>query len=170
MKTPMTSLLTTATAADAADVAALRNAVASALTAQHGIGHWSSVSTLPAIRSSLKRSSVYIVRDSAARAVATVELTITKPAAIDSRCFTRIERPLYVVGMAVDPGRQRSGIGRACMADAVEICREWPADGLRLDAYDDAAGASDFYRKCGFAEVGRGEYRGRALIYFERLV
>ena len=170
MKTPMASLLTNATTADAADVAALRNAVASALTERHGIGHWSSVSTVAGIRSSLKRSSLYIVRDSAGRAVATLELATTRPAAIDDRCFTDIARPLYVVGMAVDPGRQRRGIGRQCIADAVDICRRWPADGLRLDAYGAAAGAGAFYRKCGFVEVGRGEYRGRALICFERLV
>ena len=72
--------------------------------------------------------------------------------------------------MAVDPARQHAGIGRACIEEALEIARDWPADAVCLDAYDTPAGAGDFYRKCGFTEVGRAEYRGTPLIYFEMLV
>ena len=57
--------------------------------------------------------------------------------------------------MAVDPSRQGTGVGRRCIAEAVTICRAWPADSLCLDAYDADAGAGEFYRKCGFTEVGR---------------
>jgi len=53
---------------------------------------------------------------------------------------------------------------------AVEACRNWPADALCLDAYDTDAGAGEFYRKCGFTEVGRAVYRNTPLIYFERLL
>ena len=72
--------------------------------------------------------------------------------------------------MAVEPGRQGAGIGRACIADAVVLCRNWPADSLCLDAYDSDAGAGDFYRKCGFTEVGRATYRHTPLIYYEMLM
>jgi GNAT superfamily N-acetyltransferase len=158
--------------ADADDgdaVAALRNAVATVLTDRHGIGHWSSVSTGRGVRSSMKGSSVYVVRDDD-RIVATLVLQTKKPWAIDRRGFTPVRRPLYLLGMAVDPARQRTGIGRRCIDEAATICKTWPADALCLDAYDADAGAGEFYRKCGFAEVGRATYRHTPLIYFERLV
>lgn len=161
--------LTIATSDDAAAVAALRNAAASALTAQHGTGHWSSLSTDKGVRSSMKRSSVYVTRDRR-RVIATLTLATRKPWAIDRRYFTPVARPLYLLGMAVDPARQGTGIGRRCIDEAAKICSRWPADALRLDAYDADAGAGDFYRKCGFAEVGRAAYRGTSLIYFEMLV
>ena len=63
----MLTPLTIATPADAADIAALRNAVAAGLTARHGIGHWSSQSTERGVQASMKRSSIYIVRDGRGR-------------------------------------------------------------------------------------------------------
>jgi len=165
----MAGELSISTPDEAEAVAALRNAVARVLTARYGIGHWSSLSTERGVRSSMKRSSIYVVRDGG-RIVATLELTTKKPWAIDRRYLTAVSRRLYVLGMAVDPSRQRTGIGRRCIEQAIAICRTWPADALCLDAYDADAGAGDFYRKCGFAEVGRATYRNTPLIYFELLV
>jgi hypothetical protein len=51
-----------------------------------------------------------------------------------------------------------------------KIVQDWPGDAIRLDAYDDKAGAGDFYRTCGFAEVGRASYRGAPLVYFEMML
>jgi GNAT superfamily N-acetyltransferase len=158
-----------AAADDAGAVAALRNAVASVLTKRHGLGHWSSMSSEKGIRSNMRRSSIYVAREHGA-AVATLELATKKPWAIDLRYFTRVTRPIYLLGMAVDPARQRMGIGRLCIAHAVDICIKWPADALCLDAYDADAGAGGFYSKCGFTEVGRATYRNTPLIYFERLM
>jgi GNAT superfamily N-acetyltransferase len=169
METPMRGLLTIADQADAAAIAALLNGVASLLTQQFGIGHWSSITTDKGVRAMMKRASVFVVRDGD-RIVATLTIATRKPWAIDRQYFTPVDRPVYLLGMAVDPERQRSGIGGACVAEALEICRDWPADAVCLDAYDTPAGAGDFYRKCGFTEVGRAEYRGTPLIYFERLV
>jgi GNAT superfamily N-acetyltransferase len=165
----MRSALSIATPDEAEAVAALRNAVASVLTARHGIGHWSSVSSERGVRSSMKRSSIFVARDNG-RIVATLELATKKPWAIDRRYFTAVTRPLYLLAMAVDPVQQRAGLGRQCIDQAVQICRTWPADALCLDAYDAEAGAGEFYRKCGFTEVGRATYRNTPLIYFERLV
>ncbi len=161
--------LSIATADEAAAISALRNAVASALTARYGVGHWSSASTDTGVRASMKRSSVYVARD-ARGVVATLTLATKKPRTIDRRYFTPVTRPLYLLGMAVDPARQRTGIGRQCIDEAIGICRMWPADALCLDAYDTDAGAGDFYRKCGFTEMGRAAYRNTPLIYFELLV
>jgi GNAT superfamily N-acetyltransferase len=165
----MRSALTIATVNDADAVAALRNAVADELTREHGIGHWSSQSTERGIRADMKRSSVYLLRDKG-RAIATLQLATKKPWAIDRRCLTPVKRPLYLLGMAVEPSRQGAGVGRRCITEAVKICRAWPADSLCLDAYDADAGAGGFYRKCGFTEVGRATYRNNPLIYFEMLV
>ncbi|HEY1600831.1 MAG TPA: hypothetical protein VGG64_14580 [Pirellulales bacterium] len=46
----------------------------------------------------------------------------------------------------------------------------WPADAVRLDAYDASAGAGGFYSHCGFSEVGRPVYRGAPLVYYELLL
>jgi GNAT superfamily N-acetyltransferase len=165
----MRGLLTIADAADASAIAALQNAVAAELTARHGVGHWSSVMTEKGVRASMKRASVFVVRDDRDVA-ATLTLATRKPWAIDRTYFTAVVRPVYLLSMAVNPARQRTGIGRACVAEAIDLVRDWPADAVCLDAYDAAAGAGDFYRKCGFTEVGRADYRGTPLIYFERLV
>jgi len=82
-----------AAADDASSVAALRNAVASALTKRHGLGHWSSMSSDKGIRSSMKRSSIYVAREGTL-VVATFELATKKPWAIDRRYFTDVKRPL----------------------------------------------------------------------------
>ncbi len=154
---------------DAAALTALRNAVASDLTERFGIGHWSSQATERGVRSSMKRESVYVARDGH-QVVGTLTLVTKKPWSIAKRFFTPVQRPLYLISMAVDPVRHGAGIGRACLAEAVRICRNWPADALCLDAYDTDAGAGDFYRKCGFIEVGRAQYRQTPLIYYELLV
>ena len=165
----MRGLLTFADADDAPAIAALLNVVSADLTARFGIGHWSSVMTDRSVRASMKRASVLVVRDGD-RLAATLTLATRKPWAIDRRYFTPVARPLYLLAMAVDPSQQGKGLGRACVAEAFDLCRDWPADALCLDAYDADAGAGPFYRKCGFAEVGRATYRNTPLIYFERLV
>jgi len=62
---------------------------------------------------------------------------------------------------------QRTGLGRACMEAAREAAVRWPADAIRLDAYDAEAGAGGFYAKCGYREVGRVVYRNTPLVYYE---
>ena len=54
-----------------------------------------------------------------------------------------------------------------CLDAAKKIAIRWPSDAIRLDAYDGGPGAGNFYRKCGFREVGRATYRDVPLIYFE---
>ena len=115
------------------------------------------------------RRPPHVARDRR-RIVATLTLTKKKPWAIDRKVLTPVKRPVYLIGMAVDPVRQRAGIGRACIEAAVRIVKKCPADSLCLDAWDADAGAGAFYRKCGFTEVGRAEYKGAPLIYFELLV
>jgi GNAT superfamily N-acetyltransferase len=70
----------------------------------------------------------------------------------------------------VAPAHQRTGVGRALLAEAARIAAAWPADAIRLDAFDAESGAGDFYAKCGFREVGRKAYRTVPLIYYELLI
>ena len=104
------------------------------------------------------------------RLIATLTLAAKKPWAIDTKYFNVSKRPLYLTAMAVSPGAQRKGVGRLCVEEVRRIAAEWPCDAIRLDAFDAEAGAGEFYRKCGFREVGRATYRGCPLFYFEMLV
>lgn len=158
--------LVAATPGDAAEIAELRNAAAEDLTRRFGKGHWSGAASEKGVRYDLRTSTVWVVR-SRGRIIATLRLATRKPWAIDSSYFTPCDRPLYLTSMAVAPGRQRAGVGRRCLEQALRIARDWPADAIRLDAYDGEAGAGGFYRKCGFREVGRTSYKGNPLVYFE---
>jgi GNAT superfamily N-acetyltransferase len=140
--------------------------VADRLTRDFGTGHWSSPVTEPAQAESVRRSGVFVAK-AGDEIIGTLRLATKKPWAIDPSYFTTVIRPLYLTDMAVSVDHQRCGIGRLCMAEAVRIARQWPADALRLDAYNAAAGAGGFYEKCGFKEVGRVVYRRTPLIYYE---
>lgn len=158
-----------ATASDAADLVSLRVAVNQKLISQYGAGYWASGATEKGVLFAMRRPSVFIARHRG-RLVATLAFSARKPWAIDKTYFHPGEKPLYLTGMAVDPDQQRNGIGRQCLDEARKIARKWPSDAIRLDAYDVEAGAGEFYRKCGFCEVGRAVYRLAPWIYFEMLL
>ena len=99
-----------------------------------------------------------------------LRLATKKPWAIDVSYFTPAKRPLYLSNLAVSVAHQGQGLGRLALADAGATAVAWPADAIRLDAYDAEAGAGGFYTRCGFTERGRVVYRGDALIYYERLL
>jgi GNAT superfamily N-acetyltransferase len=72
--------------------------------------------------------------------------------------------------MAVHPELQNQGIGGLLLKEAEAAARAWPADAIRLDAFDAAAGAGAFYAKCGFREVARVTYKKDPLVYFELIL
>ena len=163
------SPLERATPDDAGSIAALRMAVALDLTARFGTGHWSATITENGVRRGIDTSAVFVVRQRSA-IIATLRLASRKPWAIDVAYFTPCARPLYLTDMAVHPSAQHRGIGRRCLEEARRIGADWPAESIRLDAYDAPAGAGRFYAKCGFREVGRVSYRNTPLIYFELML
>ncbi len=154
---------------EAAAIAHLRNRVAERLTADFGGGHWSSMCTEQGVAQGIRSSRVLVARRGKTL-VATLRLTDRKPWAIGKKYFAASTSPVYLVDMAVDPGCQREGIGRALIEEARRVVKRWPGDAIRLDAYDAAAGAGAFYLKCGFREVGRATYRATPLVYFEFLL
>lgn len=100
----------------------------------------------------------------------TLHLSTRKPWAIDASYFTAVKRALYLTHMAVSPAMQRQGVGNKLLQEAVKQAKAWPADAIRLDAFDAEAGAGEFYTKGGFREVGRALYRKTPLIYFELML
>jgi len=157
-----------ASAEDVSELMGLRQAVAGHLTSEYGIGPWSDRVTAKGVLWAMRRSRVYLAYQGD-KLVASFALQTQKPWSIDCSLYDPCKRPLYLTSMAVAPEEQRKGIGRECLRTALRIAKEWPADALRLDAFDAAAGAGDFYHKCGFREVGRGRYREVPHIYFEAL-
>jgi len=156
----------TATPADARELAALHTVVADNLTHHYGHGFWSSASTERGVLSGMRHARVLIARNGKT-IVGTLRLQTKKPWAIDVSYFTQVEKALYLTGMAVLPQMQRKQIGRKLLEEALKHAREWPAKAIRLDAFDADAGAGGFYAKCGFREVARVVYRRDPLIYFE---
>jgi GNAT superfamily N-acetyltransferase len=166
---PVRVKLQAASAADVSDLVSLHIAASRQLTAQYGKGPWSGGVTEKGVLFAMRNSTVYVARHRG-RLMATLTLSTKKPWAIDKKYFAASQRPLYLVGMAVSPDAQRQGVGRLCINEACRIARKWPGDAIRLDAWDAEAGAGEFYRKCGFREVGRATYRNAPLIYFEMLL
>jgi GNAT superfamily N-acetyltransferase len=157
-----------ATPDDAPVIAALQNAVAGALTASFGPGHWSSLVTERGALLAQRHARVRLGR-MGKRIVTVLRLATKKPWAIDVAYFTPVKRPLYLTGMAVSVAHQKQGLGRLALEDARAVAAAWPADAIRLDAYDAVAGAGPFYEKCGFQERGHVVYKGDPLVYFELL-
>ena len=151
-------------------IAGVRNAAADRLTHQHGHGYWSGHCSERGVLGDMKRgASVHaaLIDDVV---IGTLTLHTRKPWAIDVKYFAPDRRALYLTNMAVAPDWQRSGVGRKLLAEAARVAGEWPADAVRLDAFDAVAGAGSFYAKCGFTEVGRAAYRAVPLIYYELLL
>lgn len=155
-----------ATLDDAASLAALHTVVADHLTGLHGQGPWSSKTSEKGVLFAMRTSQVFVAR-LGGEIVGTWRLATKKPWAIDTKYFSPCQRPLYLLAMAITPARQRKGIGQLCLQEALRIAKAWPADAIRLDAYDAKAGGGGFYARCGWTEKGRVCYRGAPLIYYE---
>src|SRR6266581_8697310 len=138
-----------ATKDDIAAIAALQNAAAGALTTRFAAGHWSSLVTERGAALAMRHARVRVGR-SGNRILTTLRLAKKKPWAIDVSYFTPVKRPLYLTGMAVSVSHQRQGLGSLALADACTVGEAWPADAIRLDAYNAEAGAGGFYARCEF--------------------
>lgn len=165
----MALVFDTAREEDAAELVMLRNESAKKLTEKFGKGPWSGGCTEKGVLFGMRTSRVVLAREKG-RIAGTLSLQTKKPWAIDPAHFTKVQKPLYLVSMFVSVERQGQGIGRRLLEEAIEIARKWPAEAIRLDAYDANAGAGDFYAKCGFREVARAKYRDVPLRYFERII
>jgi GNAT superfamily N-acetyltransferase len=158
-----------ATADDAAAIADVITEASQDLTDKHGQGQWSAVATKKGILSNMSKARVLVAKVNNT-VVGTLRLTASRPWVIDPAYFTPVYRPIYLVDMAVRPGYQRIGVGRALIEQAKAMAAALTGDSIRLDAYDGVAGATGFYEKCGFTEMGHIEYKKVPHIYFEWLI
>jgi GNAT superfamily N-acetyltransferase len=158
-----------ATLADVPVIAALHNAAAGALTVRFGEGRWSALVSERGSALAQRHARVRVGR-SGKRILTVLRLATKKPWAIDVSYFTPVKRPLYLTGMTVAVTHQNRGFGRLALEDAVSVARDWPADAIRLDAFDADAGAGAFYARCGFVDKGRVVYKGDPLAYYELLL
>lgn len=149
-------------------IAGLQNAAAGALTARFGSGHWSTLVTERGAALTQRHARVRVGREGK-RILTVLRLATKKPWAIDVSYFTPVKRPVYLTGMAVSVAHQGQGLGSRALEDACTIARQWPADAIRLDAYDAKAGAGGFYARRGFTECGRVVYKRDPLVYYELL-
>jgi len=163
------SILQPATVSDASALATLHSAVAEHLTSLHGHGPWSAKTTEKGVLYAMRHSKIFVAQHDG-KIVGTLRLTTKKPWAIDTKYFSPVPTPLYLLAMAISPAHQRKGFGKMLLEESERIAEAWPADAIRLDAYDAAAGAGGFYARCGFTECGRAAYRGTALTYYELLL
>ena len=161
--------LVLASADDIAELVALRTRVSQNLARKFGEGYWAGRPTESGERFLMRIGQVYIARYRG-RLIATLALSTRKPWSIDVKHFRASAKPLYLRAMAVEPAQQGKGLGRQCIADVRRIAAEMGHDVIRLDAFDCAAGAGEFYRKCGFVEVARVVYKGVPLIDFEMVL
>ena len=159
----------TAVQSDASELAALHTAASEDLTQRFGQGLWSSIATEKGVLFAIRNKHVVVARKGE-HIVGTLILQTKKPWAIDVSYFTPVKKSLYLTGMAVLPEMQKRGIGRALLEKATTLAREWPADAIRLDAWDADAGAGRFYAKCGYREVAHATYKTAPLIYFELML
>jgi GNAT superfamily N-acetyltransferase len=150
-----------ATPDDVPAIAGLQNAAAGALTARFGPGPWSTLVTERGATLALRHARVRVGR-SGKRILTVLRLA--------RAYFTPVPRPLYLTGMAVSVAHQGQGLGRLATEDARTVALAWPADAIRLDAFDAGAGAGTFYLKCGYRERGHVTYRGTPLAYYELLL
>ena len=157
---------TPATQADVPALAVLHTAAAADLTQRYGTGFWSSVATERGVITNMRYARVLIARRGKTIA-GTLRLANKRPWAIDVSYFTPVKKAIYLTGMAILPRLQHQGIGRLLLQQAVADARDWPADAIRLDAFDAPAGAGGFYASCGFREVAHVLYKKNPLIYFE---
>jgi ribosomal protein S18 acetylase RimI-like enzyme len=157
-----------ATVDEAGEIAEFRNEVACHMAMIWGTNA-PSLTTDKGVLSAMKTGDIYIARQNN-KIIASLTFTLKKPWAIDRSYFKPSVKPLYLLSMAVAPDMQSQGIGRRVLDIACDIAKQLGSDAIRLDAFDKESGAGEFYRKCGFTEVGRARYREAALIYYERLL
>jgi GNAT superfamily N-acetyltransferase len=161
--------LVLASADDIPELVAMRARVSQNLAKKFGEGFWAGRPTESGERFLMRIGQVYIARYRG-KLIATLALTTRKPWSIDVKYFRASAKPLYLRAMAVEPAKQGKGVGKLCIAEARRIAAEAGRDVIRLDAFDCPAGAGEFYRKCGFAEVARVVYKGVPLIDFEMML
>jgi ribosomal protein S18 acetylase RimI-like enzyme len=155
-----------ATEADIQALLELRLAIEADQAERFGDDRYATTISEISVARSLKASRV-LVATRRGRIVGLVSMGTKKPWAVDLKYFTPACKAVYLYNVDVSPELQQSGIGRQLIDRVKVMAKEWPVDAIRLDAYDGAAGAGSFYKKCGFKKLGHKVYRSVPLVYYE---
>jgi GNAT superfamily N-acetyltransferase len=159
--------------AQSGDIRAIRAVLAAAahdLSTRFGEGHWSGVRSIETLRKYLDEGVLYVVENDE-RIIGTLRLTDQKIGFYRADWFTNPDdKAGYLLDMAIDPTRQRRGVGQLAMATCEDIARVAGLQAIRLDAYTGPAGAGEFYRRCGYRLMHQGAFHGVGLEYYEKLL
>jgi GNAT superfamily N-acetyltransferase len=149
-------------------VRAILAAAAADLVTRFGSGHWSTVRSAESLQKRASNGALYII-EADSSAVGTLQLTSRKTGFYREEWFAPRQGTVgYLLDMAVHPDHQQRGIGRRSMELVESLARLAGLRAIRLDAYRGPAGAGEFYKKCGYASVHKGEMREVPLEYFEK--
>jgi len=154
---------------DIAELVRLRLRIDAEQARRFGGARWSTTINEGSVARGLKTGRVLMGLQEG-MTVGAVRMETRKPWAIDLAYFTPASRAIYLHDVNIEPALQGHGLGRSLMEEVKSAARDWPADAIRTDTFDGAAGAGPFYEKCGFRAVGRKTYRSVPLAYFELLL
>jgi GNAT superfamily N-acetyltransferase len=154
---------------DIAALVGLRLRVDAEQERRFGGARWSTTINQNSVARGLKTGRVLLALQDGTL-IGAVRIEARKPWAFDLSYFTPVAQALYLHDVNIEPALQGRGHGARLIEEVKSRARDWPADAIRADTFDGAAGASAFYRKCGFKAVGRKTYRSVPLAYFELLL
>lgn len=167
--TPPAPALRRARAEDAAPLHALLAAAGRQLLAQ-GFDNWTPPYPPERFAADVAAGIVYGAWDDAG-AVATFTLAPAPPRPYeDVRIWAEPDAPArYLNRLAIDPARQRTGLGRWCLARVDDLARDAGARAVRCDVLLANAGVRGFYERHGYALRGERAHGGRRFATYERV-
>lgn len=166
---PPAPVLRRARAEDAAPLHALIAAAGRHLLAQ-GFDNWTPPYPLERFVADVAAGTVYGAWDDAGP-VATFTLAPAPPRPYeDMRLWAEPDAPAcYLNRLAIDPARQRAGLGRWCLARVDDLARDAGARAVRCDVLFANAGVRGFYERSGYALRGERVHGGRRFATYERV-
>ena len=154
---------------DADAIQALLTKAGEAL-ARQGFLNWTPAYTLERIRTYIADREVYVVEDAGAL-VATYTLGLTAVPPYSAPPWPQPDSPaLYLNRLAVDPERQREGIGRWCLDDVEDRARAAGAAAVRCDVLQSNAALRAFYERHGYIRRGGRRHSGWQFTCYELLL
>ena len=167
--TPTAPALRRARAEDAAPLHALIAAAGRHLLAQ-GFDNWTPPYPLERFAADVAAGTVYGAWD-AAGPVATFTLASAPPRPYErTGLWAEPDAPArYLNRLAIDPARQRAGLGGWCLARIDDLARDAGARAVRCDVLFANAGVRAFYERHGYRLRGERAHGGRRFATYERV-
>ena len=145
-------------------------AAAADLVNKHGQGRWQVIPTRSSLSRYLESDTLFVIEKEAS-VVGTFCFVTRKIVFYRKGWFAFPDDPAgYLINMAIDPQYQRLGVGRQVMNELGKLAGRMKLLAIRLDAYQGAAGAGEFYRKCGCLLVHEGKVGDVGLEYYEKVL